>query len=53
MAFYKKDSRVVSIMIEVNRSLYMDEKTGAKTIGFDSVKERIQTLLSLIREFQQ
>jgi N-formylglutamate deformylase len=51
-ACYKKDQRVASIMIEVNRSLYMDELTGTKTSRFDSIKEQLQTLLILIREFQ-
>jgi len=43
--FYAKDNRVASIMIEVNRSLYMDESTGAKKDSFESVKMHIQTLL--------
>lgn len=45
MAFYQKDRRVASIMIEVNRSLYMDEMAGTKTGEFDTVREQIQTLL--------
>jgi len=49
--FYKKDHRVASIMIEVNRRLYMDELTGAKNIGFDVIKGVIQTLLAVIDEF--
>jgi len=36
MAFYHKDRRVVSIMIEVNRKLYMDEMTGTKKDTFES-----------------
>ena len=39
-------------MIEVNRSLYMDQVTGAKNIGFDVIKGVIQTLLGVIDEFQ-
>jgi N-formylglutamate deformylase len=50
VAFYKKDSRVASIMIEVNRGLYMDEKTGRKTRAFDPVKERVQSLLSSLSQ---
>jgi N-formylglutamate deformylase len=50
MAFYKKDQRVASIMIEVNRSLYMNEQTGAKNMRFDVVKGIIQTLLAVIDE---
>jgi len=53
MALYRKDHRVASIMIEVNRRLYMDEMTGAKTGRFDSIREQIRKLLVLIREFQQ
>jgi N-formylglutamate deformylase len=49
-AFYKKDHRVVSILIEVNRRLYMDELTGRKNIKFDIVKGFIQTLLAVIDE---
>ena len=34
-------------MIEVNRSLYMDEKTGKKTETFEEVKETVQGFLEL------
>ncbi len=34
MRYYRKDERVRSVMIEVNRRLYMDEATGEKTAGF-------------------
>jgi N-formylglutamate deformylase len=53
IAFYKKNRRVASIMIEVNRSLYMDELVGTKTGRFNHVKGNIQTLVGLIGEFQQ
>jgi len=39
-------------MIEVKRTLYMDELTGAKNIGFDVMKGVIQTLLVVIDELQ-
>ena len=51
MSFYKKDQRVASIMIEVNRRLYTNEETGAKTTGFDVIKGVIQILLAVIDEF--
>jgi N-formylglutamate amidohydrolase len=51
--FYRKDRNVVSIMIEVNRSLYMDEMTGTKKDSFESVKKHIWTLLYSIDKFQQ
>ena len=40
------DRRVASLMIEVNRSLYMDEAAGAKTAGFAVLAERLDSLLS-------
>ncbi len=52
MTFYRRDHRVTSIMIEVNRRLYMDELTGTKSGRFDSTREQIRTLLVSIREFQ-
>ena len=53
MAFYLKDCRVTSIMIEVNRKLYMDEMTGTKKDTFEPTQKNIQTILSLFKEFQQ
>lgn len=35
--FYKRDKRVSSIMVEVNRSLYMNEVTGNKNQGFSRI----------------
>lgn len=46
---YNTDSRVQSIMIEVNRRLYVDEITGFKTDAFNSIKEHIQRLLHSIQ----
>ena len=46
--FYsQRDKRVRSLMIEVNRSLYMDEKTGRKKETFEEVKEAVQGFLKL------
>jgi N-formylglutamate amidohydrolase len=38
MKFYRKDARVSSLMIEVNRRLYMDETTGEKLPAFGEVQ---------------
>lgn len=38
---YRKDSNVSSIMVEVNRSLYMDERTGARLPSFQEVAQTI------------
>lgn len=48
-AFWKRDARVKSIMIEVNRSLYMDEDTGEKTSGFEVVGEHLRGVLSALK----
>lgn len=53
MAFYHKDCRVTSIMIEVNRKLYMDEIAGIKKDTFESTKKTIQIILSLLKEYQK
>jgi len=42
MKFYEKDERVKSIMIEIRRDLYMDEKTGARNLSFNETKRKIQ-----------
>lgn len=51
MKYYQKDKRVSSVMIEVNRKLYMNESTGEKTTGFDTVKSFIGGLLQEILQF--
>ncbi|HMM06659.1 MAG TPA: N-formylglutamate amidohydrolase [Clostridiales bacterium] len=45
MKYYRKDQRVAGIMIEINRSLYMDENTGIKSEGYLTVKEDITAVL--------
>lgn len=51
--YWRKDRRVTSMMIEVNRSLYMDEATGAKSEEFGCLKEQIESLLASIGEFER
>jgi len=53
-AFYRKDSRVRSIMVEVNRALYMNEQTANRLPQFDVVKRKLQLALrTMIREFRE
>lgn len=51
--FYGKDDSVISIMVEINRSLYMDEKTGKlREDGFLAIRtalEQLATALALPR----
>ena len=43
MRYYHRDRRLFSVMIEVNRRLYMDERTGEKTDVFAAVRMDIET----------
>lgn len=42
---YKKNKNVTSIMIEINRKLYMDSR-GTKTEHFETLKDELNNLLS-------
>lgn len=45
LIYYKKDRRVESIMIEVNRSLYINEDTGEKKSDYDYIKRAIKNVV--------
>ena len=45
MAHYRRNPHVWSVMIEVNRSLYMDEGTGERTVQFESLRRKVQGIL--------
>jgi len=47
-SFYQKDARVCSIMVEVNRSLYMNENTGERSAGFGEVRRRVRSPTKVI-----
>jgi len=54
LEFLGKDERIKSIMIEINRGLYMNEDTGEKNESFNEIKDIISTLISqIIAEFFQ
>ena len=54
LEFLGKDKRIQSIMIEINRGLYMNEDTGKKNESFDKIKDIISTLISqIIADFFQ
>ena len=48
--FYQKDKRVLSIMIEIKRSLYMNEKTGEKIKSFVKIKKVMNRFISELME---
>ena len=45
LSYYHSHGAVHSIMVEVNRSLYMDEKSGRRTAKFEQTKNRLQAVL--------
>jgi N-formylglutamate deformylase len=46
MKFYGRDQRVSSIMIELNRKLYMDEEAGEKLLLFPAIQRIVARLLA-------
>jgi N-formylglutamate amidohydrolase len=49
LRFYQKDKRVISIMIEINRSLYMNEKSGEKNSGFLKIRDLINKFIEEVK----
>jgi N-formylglutamate amidohydrolase len=51
MKYYQKEKRVSSIMLEINRKLYLNEPTNEKSIDYNKTKKVIQGYLNLLRTF--
>lgn len=47
---YRKDARVSSIMVEVNKGLYMDERTGERLPSFHWLRRVLLGYLELAAE---
>jgi N-formylglutamate deformylase len=47
---YRMDRRALSVMIGVNKRLYMDEHSGAKTEGFGKAHTAVGRLIMLATE---
>ena len=47
LEFYQTDPRVTSVMLEVNRSLYMNEANGEKSKGFATMAKGVAALVSV------
>jgi len=45
MAYFGKDSRVRAVMIEVNRRLYLDQRTGVRGPDFDRCRTSLSSVL--------
>jgi len=50
MKYYRQEKAVSAIMIEVNRNLYMDERTGDRLFDFEKIKQAISSIVSSIVE---
>jgi N-formylglutamate amidohydrolase len=51
LRFFHSDKRVLSVMVEVNRDLYMDEITGMKTGAFGAVEKNLAELRPILSGF--
>jgi N-formylglutamate deformylase len=41
-AHYRRDPRVMALMVEVNRSVYMDEISGERLATFEKLASRVR-----------
>jgi N-formylglutamate deformylase len=48
MKYYRQTKDVASIMIEINRRLYMDEQTGEQLSAFDAIAALVNEMLSAL-----
>ena len=46
MSVYGRDRRVSALMVEINRSLYMNERTGDRLVGYGEFQKKIQACLA-------
>lgn len=49
MDYYQKDNNVLSIMLEINRGLYLDEPSNEKSNQYQKTKQVVQEFLQLLR----
>lgn len=49
LLYHKKEKNVQSIMLEINRSLFLDEPINEKSISYQETKKIVKEFLDLIR----
>lgn len=49
---YLSDRRLESVMIEVRRDLYTNERTGEKLASFESIRRSVRGLLEICQDFE-
>ena len=52
MPYYNKDRNVHSMMLEINRRLYLQEPTNEKSSEYQKTKQVVQEFLNLIRKIE-
>ena len=50
MRYYRKDKRVSSIMIEINRKLYLKDHGNEKSDTYDTIKRVVQGYFDLLSQ---
>jgi N-formylglutamate deformylase len=50
MEYYQKNQKVQSIMLEINRKLYLNEPSNEKSIRYQEIKQVVQEFLKMIRQ---
>lgn len=48
LQYWRADRRVSSVMMEIRRDLYMNEQTGAETLGFDRIRELVLMVIRIL-----
>ena len=51
--FYRNNKNVYSIMIEINRRLYMNEETGKKRSNFKTCQEKLGHIIDVLRSIMK
>jgi N-formylglutamate deformylase len=51
LIYYCVNPAVFSVMLEINKKLYMNETTGDKLPGFDALRDAIRKLVSILCEW--
>ena len=47
MKYWQKEPNVKSVMIEIRRDLYMNEKTGTKSHNFNEMQKTISKIIKI------
>jgi N-formylglutamate deformylase len=50
LEYYNKNKNVQTIMLEINRALYLNEPSNEKSIRYQEIKEVVQGFLEIIRK---